>query len=127
MSKEQQLKFFETLSEEKRDLRSPTADSDIEKNRKIACLSYLSILCLIPLFWRRESKFAQFHARQGLILLFIELILPLFNIIPFLGQVVWVSGLILLLVYSVLGIRYAWQGRFWEMPYLGYYAKRIKL
>jgi len=101
--------------------------TDIEENRKIAAISYLSILCLIPLLSRAKSKFAQFHARQGLILLIIEIILPFFNIVPFLGQVIWVCGLIFLLVFSFLGFKNAWQRKFWEMPYLGYYAKRLKL
>lgn len=101
--------------------------SDIEKNRKMAAISYLSILCLIPLLFRTKSKFVQFHARQGLILLFIEIVLPFFNLIPFFGQIIWVCGLILLLVLSFMGFKNAWQRRLWEMPYLGYYAKRLKL
>jgi hypothetical protein len=52
---------------------------DIEENRKMAAISYLSILYLIPLFSRGKSKFAQFHARQGLILLIIGIILPFFR------------------------------------------------
>lgn len=116
---EEKLKSQPMFSEEEK--------IDIEKNRKIAAIAYLSILCLIPLLFRSQSKFAQFHAKQGLILLFIEIILPFFNIIPFVGQVIWVCGLILLLVFSFLGFKNAWQKRFWEMPYLGYYAKRLKV
>ena len=41
---------------------------DINRNRHIAAASYIWVLCLIPLLFKRESKFAQFHAKQGLLL-----------------------------------------------------------
>ena len=38
---------------------------DIEANKCIAWLSYLGILFLIPMLVRKESKYCQFHVRQG--------------------------------------------------------------
>lgn len=100
---------------------------DIEKNKKIAILCYLSILCLIPLFIRKDSKFIQFHVKQGLVLLFVEIVIPLLNLIPVIGQFIWVCSVIVLFIYITLGIRHAWNGRYWEMPYLGYYARQIEI
>jgi len=52
-----------------------TADStnefdkaDIEQNKVMALLSYLGILVLVPILAAKDSKFARFHANQGLIL-----------------------------------------------------------
>jgi uncharacterized membrane protein len=101
--------------------------ADIEKNKWMAVLCYLSILCLIPLFLRKESKYVRFHAKQGLVLLFIQLAIPLLNLIPIVGQFLWVCSVIVLLLYVVLGVKNAWQGRFWEMPYIGYYARQINI
>lgn len=41
---------------------------DIEKHKGIACLSYIFLLFLVPLLTEKESKFAQFHAKQGMAL-----------------------------------------------------------
>lgn len=58
-----------------------TADStadfdqvDIEKNKGMAVLAYLSWLVLIPIFVAKDSKFARFHVNQGLVLAIAEII-----------------------------------------------------
>lgn len=45
---------------------------DIEHNRPLAVLSYVGPFVVIPLVFARESKFARFHANQGLILFLLE-------------------------------------------------------
>lgn len=52
----------------------PSAQPDAEANKGMAVLSYLGILVLIPIFAAKDSKFARFHANQGLVLLLIEVI-----------------------------------------------------
>lgn len=49
-------------------------EEDIKKNKFFAVISYLPLLFLIPLIFRKESKFARFHANQGLSLFVTELI-----------------------------------------------------
>lgn len=49
-----------------------SADADVQNNKFMAVLAYIGILVLIPLFAAKNSKFAQFHARQGLTLAIIE-------------------------------------------------------
>jgi len=41
-------------------------ETDIEQNKAFALISYLGILSLIPYFFKKDSKFAQYHAVQGL-------------------------------------------------------------
>lgn len=41
---------------------------DAEQNKAMAILSYLGILVLIPILAAKDSKFARFHANQGLVL-----------------------------------------------------------
>lgn len=43
--------------------------ADIRENKAAAAFSYLGILVLVPLLGAKESKFARFHANQGLALL----------------------------------------------------------
>ncbi|EKD47008.1 MAG: hypothetical protein ACD_66C00259G0004, partial [uncultured bacterium] len=48
---------------------TPAIDKkDIEDNKVLAALSYIFILCFVPLLLARDSKFAQYHAKQGLVL-----------------------------------------------------------
>lgn len=92
---------------------------DIEENKLMAALSYVSILCLLPLFLKRDSKFAHFHARQGLILFIIEL----FMFIPFFGQILFVLAVIL----AIWGALQAWNGKYWVMPIFGKYAEKLNV
>jgi uncharacterized membrane protein len=49
---------------------APVSDAaDIEQNKVQAILAYLGILVLIPILAAPKSKFARYHANQGLILL----------------------------------------------------------
>jgi fumarate reductase subunit D len=99
----------------------------LNEDRLIAAIGYLGILCVIPLLLKKDSKFAQHHGKQGLVLLISWLVLWIGNIIPILGQLVWMVGTILILILIILGMINALNGRFWEMPVLGKYAKQIKL
>jgi uncharacterized membrane protein len=102
----------------------PTTDNkDVEENKIMAAIGYIWILCLIPLFLKRRSAFAQFHAKQGLILFILELIGWLIFWIPLIGFLLY----IVVILFAVLGIMSALQGKYWEMPILGKYAKKINL
>ena len=100
---------------------------DVEDNKLIAAVGYLGVLCLIPLLVRKNSPYAQHHGRQGLVILVTWLLLWIGNIIPVLGQIVWVVGSLALLILIILGMVNALNGKIWDMPVLGQYAKQIKL
>jgi uncharacterized membrane protein len=94
-------------------------DRDVEDNKNIALLSYLWVLFLIPLLIKKDSKFAQFHAKQGLILFILSLVCWF----PFFGQLV---AIVLTVVY-VVGIIKTLNGEWWKIPYVYEYSKMIKL
>ena len=94
-------------------------DKDVEENKTMAALSYAWILCLIPLLTKKDSKFAQFHAKQGLILLGASLL----SWFPIFGQIL---GLVILVI-SVIGIIKALNGEWWKIPYLYDISKNIKI
>lgn len=64
---------------------------DIKTNRTYAALAYFSWLCLIPIFAAPNSKFAKFHANQGLNLAILEtaswIIFGILGIMPVIGIV----------------------------------------
>ena len=89
-------------------------------------LSYLSWLVLIPLIAAPKSPFARFHANQGLILAIIEIafgiVLGALSLIPVIGIVfniiLSLLGLVFLL-FSILGIVNAANGKAKELPVIG--------
>lgn len=110
---------------------------DIEQNKAMAILAYLGILVLIPIFAAPQSKFARYHANQGLILAIIEIIFGfayyvlsylLFAIFPWRmwGLVSFVLGLVglcglVFVALLILGIMNASQGKAKELPVIGKY------
>ncbi len=105
----------------------PAMDAkDIEENKAIAVLSYIGILVLVPLLAKKESKYAQFHAKQGLVLFIAEVIVSILGMIPFLGWfILGPLGWIFVLVLSIIGIVNTLQGHAKELPVLGSLAKSI--
>jgi fumarate reductase subunit D len=100
---------------------------ELPDDRFIAAIGYLGVLCVVPLVFKRDSAFAMHHGKQGLVLLIAWMILWLGNIVPILGQIVWMLGTIALIILIILGMINALQGRMWEMPFLGGFAKDLKL
>lgn len=114
------------MENEKKENLTPQSEeekADIEKNKYMAALSYVWILCFVPLFLKRDSKFAQFHAKQGLLLFIIEVVGPVVFWIPFIG---WMLSMAIL-VLAIMGIIQTISGKYWEMPFLGKYVKKINL
>lgn len=102
-------------------------EKDIQDNKIIAALSYIGILCLIPLLAKKDSKFAQEHGKQGLVLFICWIIVVVVGWIPILGWIVGFFGSILLLVLSLVGFIKCLMGEFWEIPVLGQYRDKFKL
>lgn len=98
-------------------------DPDIEANKTIAALSYVWILFLVPLLGKRDSNFAQFHAKQGLVLFIIEIIIGLVMWFPLIGQLLMLA----LVVIAVMGIIKALNGEWWKIPYIYGWSKKINL
>ena len=110
-----------------------TADfdkADIEQNKAMGILAYLGPLVFIPMFAAKESKFAHFHANQGLTL-FIAcvawsivygilnwIILAISWRLYFISSIIGLFSLVFL-VLAVLGIVNAANGRAKELPVIG--------
>jgi len=101
--------------------------NDVEENKVFAALSYLGILVLIPLLVKKDSKFAMEHAKQGLVLFIIEVVLWIIGFIPIIGWVLGVIVGIALFIVSLMGLIYALQGKFWKIPFVYDWAQNFKL
>lgn len=110
-----------------------TADStgdfdqqDIQNNKIMGILAYISWLVLIPLFGARESGFARFHCNQGVVLAIAEVIaaavLGILDGLPLIGWIFSIAGSLLgvfCLLFAVLGIINAANGKAKELPIIG--------
>lgn len=124
------------------DTEDKTADfesTDIVNNKVYAILAYIGVLVLVPLIAAPKSKFARFHASQGLLLFIGEVAYTVIRkvVLNILAAVafgpVWIVyktvalataivGLVFP-VFSIIGIIYAAQGKAKELPVIG----KIKL
>mgnify|MGYP001610869036 CR=1 FL=1 len=102
---------------------------DVQDNKVMAAISYLWILCFIPLLVKKDSKFVQEHAKQGTVLFIAWVIVTIVGtIIPFLGwMIILPIGNIIITVIAIVGIIKALMGEFWEIPVIGAYRSKINL
>lgn len=103
--------------------QTSSANSDFERdaseNKFWALLSYFGILCVIPLLGKKESPFAQFHAKQGLVITLGWLLawFPVFG---------WILGFILF-VLDIIGIINVLTGKKEKLWIVGDLAEKLNI
>jgi len=81
----------------------------------VSILSYLNILFVIPLFFARKSKFAQFHARQGMVLFVFTVVFSFSLYLPLLP---WILA-VFLVASLLIGIINVVTGHERKLPIIG--------
>ena len=105
------------------DTTSEFDQNDIQQNKVMGVLAYLGILVLIPIFAAPQSRFARFHANQGLILDIAVMVISILS--GLLTSLVPVLAIIFLLIdipviaLLILGIVNAATGKAKELPLIG--------
>lgn len=105
-------------------------EQDIESNKWIALIAYLSILSLVTAIIAPNSKYARYHANQGICLLIAEVIFGIVKVlvctilgwIPLFGWIVIIVFNLagnLFLVLSVLGMVHVIRGEVKPIPIIG--------
>ncbi len=105
---------------------APGSDAeDIEKNRAFAIIAYLGILFVVGLIAAPNSRFAKYHANQGLVLFLAGMIFGVSCIvlvfIPFLGHLTMAVGWCGWMVLTILGIVNAAGGQTKPLPLIGHF------
>ena len=97
-----------------------------QEEKIMSAIGYVWLLFLVPLLIKKNNEFCQHHAKQGLVLFIFSLIVSVLGGIPILGWLIILPiGWIIVAILALLGIVSSLQGKKWEMPILGKYAKRI--
>ncbi|EKD76654.1 MAG: hypothetical protein ACD_43C00030G0004 [uncultured bacterium] len=81
---------------------------DIDENKVMACLSYVGILFLIPMLAKKDSRFCQENAKQGIVMF----IAGLLAAIPVIGWI-WLGVVVVVDVIAIINVL---QGKFWKIP-----------
>ena len=94
------------------------------EGKVFAILSYLSILCIIPLILKKENEFVLAHGKQGLVIFVAEVGVFILSILfPGLLKLGW----FILLVMSFIGIIAVLRGQYVELPLISKVADKITL
>ncbi|RAV04599.1 DUF4870 domain-containing protein [Paenibacillus sp. YN15] len=95
--------------------------SDIEANKGMAIIAY--ILFFVPLIAAKHSRFAMYHANQGLTLfLLFALCNVVLGILPIIGWFLLPLVNLALVILMILGIVNAAQGQAKPLPVIGAYT-----
>lgn len=95
--------------------------TDIQSNKGMAIIAY--IVFFIPLIAAKDSKFAWYHANQGLTLFLAAVIVNVvLGIIPIVGWILLPLANLAVVIFAVLGIVAAAQGQVKPLPLIGSYT-----
>ncbi|NOU93548.1 hypothetical protein GC093_09995 [Paenibacillus sp. LMG 31456] len=96
-----------------------TADpADVNANKWIGVLAY--ILFFLPLIAAKDSRFAMYHANQGLVLLILGIVCNIvLGLIPVIGWILLPLANLASLVLAILGIIQAANGQLKPLPLIG--------
>ena len=99
-------------------------DGQVVEGKVYAILSYLSILCIIPLILKKENSFVLSHGKQGLVLFVGEVAVFIVSIVfPWLLKL----GIFIFGILSFVGILAVLAGRYIKLPVAAGIAEKITL
>lgn len=103
------------------DNQVPVDPADAAENKAMGIVAY--IIFFLPLIVAKQSRFAMYHANQGLLLLifFIAFNIVL-SFIPFIGWILTPLAYLAWFVFLILGIINAANGQLKPLPLIGKYT-----
>ncbi|WP_317450933.1 hypothetical protein [Alkalibacillus aidingensis] len=112
------------IKEDERERRfgqEPKPPNDVEENKGLAVVAY--ILFFIPLLVARHSRFAIYHANQGLLLLITAILIYTAGlIIPIIGLMIIIPiGCLFIFILWLIGILNVIKGEMNPLPLIGHY------
>jgi uncharacterized membrane protein len=95
------------------------------RSRLMAIMSYLGILCFVPLLRNKDDEFVNFHAKQGLVI-WMWGVIGIFSLyLPGLGKWLFSFSLTMVMILSAIGILSAVLNRAWKLPLIYTVSTRI--
>ena len=94
------------------------------QSRMLAGLSYLGILCFVPLIMGRDG-YTYFHARQGMVLWVWAVLAIFLTIVPGIGTMFFSISIPLIVIASLAGMVAVLMGKAWRIPVVYSLANRF--
>ncbi len=102
-------------------------EKEIKEGKIFAVVGYWLFLCILPLILKKDNQFAVYHGKQGLVLFIFLVAGFIFNIIPFLGHLVYRLVLFIYLILMLWGTLEALMGNYSRIPLVSDIAEKISL
>lgn len=100
-------------------------DPQVLEGKSFAVLSYLSILCIVPLILKKDNPFVLAHSKQGLVIFIGQVAVMIASIL--LGTWLLRLGMFVLGVFAFIGILAVLQGRLIRFPVISPIADKITM
>lgn len=100
-------------------------EKQVLEGKVYAVLSYLSILCIIPLVLKKDNDFVLSHGKQGLVIFVGEAAVFVLHIV--LGMAVLRLGIFVFGLISLWGIIEVLKGNYVKLPVISDIADKITL
>ena len=104
---------------------TPQRNDEIIEGKVFAILAYLSILCIIPLVFKKNNPFVLSHGKQGLVIFVGEA--SVFVIQIAVGSWILSLGTFVFGIFSLWGIIEVLRGRYIKLPIIAGIADKITL
>lgn len=98
---------------------------EIRDGAPFAALSYVFFLWILTFIWKKDNRFAHFHAKQGIAVFIGEIVFGVLSLAPLLGKIFYVIGLFVFLFISLYGIYYSLTGRIVRIPIISNVADKF--
>ncbi|MBM3251778.1 MAG: hypothetical protein FJZ11_03245 [Candidatus Omnitrophica bacterium] len=100
---------------------------EIQEGKIFALMAYLFALCIIPLIFKKENKFALFHAKQGLVIFLGEVTIFVVSMVPGFGYIILDLGKLVFGLLSLLGMIQSISGKYTKIPIIFDIAEKISI
>ena len=87
----------------------------LTRTKVMSVLSYLGVLCFVPLLLGHGNRFINFHARQGLVIWTWGVVALLLFPLP-LGRPLFMISSIAIMIMSAIGLLSVVLGQTWRLP-----------
>ncbi len=86
------------------------------RSRLFAIMSYLGILCFVPMLMNRDDEYVYFHAKQGLVIWMWSVLAMFALYLPGIGKWLFSMSALGVVVFSAVGILSVVLNRAWKLP-----------
>jgi fumarate reductase subunit D len=79
-------------------------------------MSYMGILCFVPLIMNKDDEFVNFHAKQGLVIWIWSILGIMALYVPGIGRLFFSATAMGVVVISIVGVVSVLLSRAWKLP-----------